>query len=173
MGRSKIHKENIWEIIWFSIVDTVWKKILIETFLFIFIISFSEIVVTSANIQSRLSYTWFSFLWMLLFPAFLLFHYIKYHKIEKFGEEGKFTDVYDGFKNNHMSKLYHFVFCIRRILSSIVLVSLLKSNLISRLVIFDEIQVIALIYAIYIRPFDSIVENFMEIWMSFYYCSFA
>ena len=173
--REKKCIKKIFEKLFDFLSLTVYVRILIEAFLFIFIISLSEIVVTSANIQSRLSYAWawISFLWMLLFPAFLLFHYIKYHKTEKFGEEGKFTEVYDGFKNNHLSKLYHFAFCIRRILSGIVLVSLRTSNLIARLVIFDTIQIIALLYTIFVRPFDSITENFMEILNEFVFLFFC
>lgn len=92
---------------------TIYIRVTLEIYYFLFIIAFSEMIVNAGNIQEGLSYAAAVITVVLSFalPAIMLWHYIKYHKTEGFGEEGKCTELYDGFKTKKLCKLYFFIFC--------------------------------------------------------------
>jgi len=144
---------------------TVYIRVVIEAFYYILVCSLSEIVENVGNIQKPLSYTaaFFATIVTLLLPLAFIYHFCKYKNTENFGEEGKFNEIYDGFKKNTLSRLYFFIFSCRRVSSALIVVLLRTGPLALRLILFDLVQLASLGYVIKIRPFNNHLENFLEI----------
>ena len=144
---------------------TLYVRITIEAFYFVFLTALSEIAENTDNVKDATSYTFAIILIgiSVVFMVFLMWHYCKYSKTDDFGEEGRLTEAYDGFKAKPLCQLYYFIFCSRRVLNAIIVVSLRTANIYARLVLFNFIQVLALLYAVVIRPFDTVTDNIMEV----------
>ena len=91
---------------------TVYVRLIIEAFSFILINSLSEIVVNATDIQEVFSFVVaiLTTIFFLSIPIFLLLHYYKYRKISNLAEDGKFTELYDGFKPKAICQLYNCIF---------------------------------------------------------------
>ena len=89
-------------------------------------------------------------------------HYYKYRDGARI-ESKYLSELYEGTKNKPLSKLYTFIFIIRRFITALVLVSMRDLNIWIRCIFFSIVQFFALVYAILIRPFDSTKDNIIEI----------
>lgn len=72
-------------------------------------------------------------------------------------------EIFDGLKPKHLAKLYHFAFTLRRLI--IVAIVIFMEHILTsvRLFTFIMFQFCAFLYVIYVRPFDNIKDNLIEI----------
>ena len=89
-------------------------------------------------------------------------HYYKYRDGARI-ESKYLSELYEGTKNKPLSKLYIFIFIIRRFITALVLVSMRDLNIWIRCIFFSIVQFFALLYVILIRPFGSTKDNIIEI----------
>ena len=95
--------------------------------------------------------------------AFILIpvHYFKY-KEQGAIKTKYFSEIYDGIKDNTASKLFIFIFILRRFLMVAVIVFMRNANIWARCICFALIQITVLIYTIIVRPFEKIKDNLIE-----------
>ncbi|CAI2368318.1 unnamed protein product [Moneuplotes crassus] len=144
---------------------TAYVRIIIEAFFFVFLTALSEVYENIGDIQDGLSYgaAIIISLTVFLIPGFLLWHYFRYRNIQNLAEDGKLTELYDGFKPRPLCQLYNFIFCSRRILNALIVVLLSDLPILVRLLTFDIVQLAGLAYSTIIRPFEEPRDNFLEI----------
>ena len=96
--------------------------------------------------------------------AFILIpvHYFKYRQDGAI-ETRYLAEVYDGFKDTAWSKLYMFIFILRRFAMAFVIVFMREANVWIRCVFFTLIQIAALVYTFIVKPFDESKDNLIEI----------
>ena len=96
--------------------------------------------------------------------AFILIpvHYFRYRQDGAI-ETRYLAEVYDGFKDTAWSKLYMFIFILRRFAMAFVIVFMREVNVWIRCVFFTLIQIAALVYTSIVRPFDETKDNLIEI----------
>ena len=114
------------------------------------------------NIDNKVSYSLAIVVFILLFMFILIpIHYFKY--CDKGTIETKYlAEIYDGLKDNHASKLYMFIFLLKRFLMAAVIVFMRDINVWIRCISFTVIQFCVLIYLIIVRPFDDKKNNIIE-----------
>ena len=112
--------------------------------------------------DNKLSYSLAIVVFILIFMFILIpIHYFKY--CDKGTIETRyFAEIYDGFKDNHLSKLYMFIFLLKRFLMAAVIVFLRDVNVWIRCISFTVIQFCVLLYLIIVRPFDDKKNNLIE-----------
>ena len=89
-------------------------------------------------------------------------HYFKYRK--KGAIKTRYlSEIYDGFKDNSASKLFVFIFLIKRFLMACAIVFMRNANIWIRIMLFAFIQILILIYTITVRPYKKVKENLIEI----------
>ena len=109
--------------------------------------------------ENKVSYTLAIISFILIFMFILIpIHYFKY------GNKGAiqtkyFNEIYDGFKDTNLSKLYIFIFLLKRFLMAAVIVFMRDINVWIRCISFTAIQFFVLIYVIVVRPFDEKKNN--------------
>ena len=104
---------------------------------------------------------------VLLFVSLLTFLLIPIHYF-KYKQDGTIktkylSEIYDGFKDNTASKLFIFIFLLKRFLMACVIVFMRNVNIWARVILFALIQITVLIYSIIVRPFKKVKENLIEI----------
>ena len=100
---------------------------------------------------------------ILIFSFILIpVHYFKYRQNGAI-ETRYLAEVYDGFKDIAWSKLYMFIFILRRFLMASVIVFMRNTNVWIRCVSFTVIQIAALVYTLIFRPFDETNDNLIEL----------
>ena len=141
---------------------TVYLRLLTESSMFIFISLMLEISQFDNLNDNKASYS-LAIIGFVLTLSFLLipFHYFKYC------DKGTidtiyFGEIYDGFKDNHASKLYMFIFLLKRFLMACVIVFMRNANVMLRCILFISIQFCVLVYLIIFRPFEDKKNNLIE-----------
>lgn len=91
---------------------TLYIRIIIEAFFFIFINALSEVVNNADDIKNAFSYSIaiIAVIICLLMPCLLLWHYLRYRNKCNLAEDGRLTELYDGFKPKAICQLYNFIF---------------------------------------------------------------
>ena len=112
--------------------------------------------------ENGLSYT-FALLGFIASFAFILIpvHYFKYRQDGAI-ETSCLAEVYDGFKDTAWSKLYMFIFILRRFAMAIVIVFMREANVWVRCIIYTLIQIAALVYTFIVKPFEETKDNQIE-----------
>ena len=109
------------------------------------------------------SYTLALVFFIAIFSYVLIpIHYFKYRH-EGAIETNYLTEIYDGFKDNTASKLFVFIFIVKRFLMASVIVFMRNANSLVRVILFTLIQIFVLIYTIIVRPYDKVKDNLIEI----------
>jgi hypothetical protein len=116
---------------------TLYIRITLEAYFFLTICAFSEVVENISEIKEPFSYfiAIVVFLLSLAIPVLLFLHYLKFRDTE-----GRFKELYDGFKEKPLCQLYYFFFCVRRLASAIIIVALRTAPVLATLIVFDLIQ---------------------------------
>ena len=111
----------------------------------------------------KLSYSIAVLIFILSF-AFILIpvHYFKYRNGAAI-DTRYFAEIYDGIKDNTASKLFFFIFILRRFLMVAVIVFMRNANIWARCICFTLIQITVLFYTIIVRPFEKIKDNMIEL----------
>ena len=156
--------------IWYRVYDwfadffhfTVYLRLLIESSMYIFISSMLEVSQFDNIADNKASYSLAIIVFILTFMFLIIpIHYFKYWD-KGIIETRYLAEIYDGFKDTHASKLYMFVFLLKRFLMACVIVFLRNANVWLRCILFTIIQLFVLLYLIIIRPFDWVKNNLIE-----------
>ena len=112
--------------------------------------------------DNKLSYSFAIIFFISIFIFILIpIHYFKY--CDKGTIETKYlAEIYDGLKDTNLSKLYMFIFLLKRFLMACVIVFLRDANIWLRCVLFAIIQLLVLLYIIIVRPFEDKKNNLIE-----------
>ena len=96
--------------------------------------------------------------------AFILIpiHYFKYRQHGAI-KTRYLSEVYDGFKDNAASKLFLFLFIVKRFMMACVIVFMRNMNNWVRIILFALVQITYLIYTIIVRPYQKVKDNLIEI----------
>ena len=96
--------------------------------------------------------------------AFILIpvHYFRYRQDGAI-ETRYLAEVYDGFKDTAWSKLYMFIFILRRFAMAFVVVFMRDADVWIRCSFYTLIQIAALVYTFIVKPFDESKDNLIEI----------
>ena len=94
--------------------------------------------------------------------ALIPIHYFKYKKQGTI-KTRYLSEVYDGFKDNNASKLFVFIFILKRFLMASIVVFMRNANVWARIILFTFIQITVLFYTIIVRPYETIKDNLIEI----------
>ena len=89
-------------------------------------------------------------------------HYLKFRKNSIEGSK-YFEELYEGTKSNSTSRLYIFIFIVRRAITALSLVMFRALNVWIRCISFTSIQLASAIFTIIVKPFDSAKDNIIEI----------
>ena len=113
--------------------------------------------------ENGLSYT-FAVLGFIASFAFILLavHYFKYRQGGAI-QTKYLKEVYDELKDTAWSKLYIFIFILRRFLMASVIVFMRDANVWIRCIFYTLIQIAALVYTFFVRPFEETKDNLIEI----------
>ena len=112
--------------------------------------------------DNGLSYT-FALLGLIASLAFFLIpvHYFKYRQGGAI-ETRYLIEIYNGFNDTAWSKLYMFIFILRRFAMAIVIVFMREANVWVRCIIYTLIQIAALVYTFIVKPFEETKDNQIE-----------
>ncbi|CAI2386383.1 unnamed protein product [Moneuplotes crassus] len=133
-----------------------------ESFLFICIISVSEVSRILEATQHSISFSisvvivFLLFLFMCLVPILLF-------KVKNPHESPYVRELFDGFKKQKLAQLYSFTFLLRRFIIVIVIVALRSSDLMTRLFVYLILQVLWLILGVIVRYHEEKCQNILEI----------
>ena len=112
--------------------------------------------------DNGLSYS-FALLGLIASLAFFLIpvHYFKYRQVGTI-QTSYLAELYDGFKDTSWSKLYMFIFILRRFAMAIVIVFMRDANVWVKCIIYTLIQIAALVYTFIVKPFEETKDNQIE-----------
>jgi hypothetical protein len=130
--------------------------------MFSFLAALTEVIRTEKASKHPYSYT-FAFLYLILlslFPVGVCSYYL--YKKSKTIENQYVVELYKDLKKTHISKLFHFYFILRRIIIVLLVVTLKDINTNKRISIFTSFQILAFLYVVMFRPFESDKDNIIE-----------
>ena len=164
----RYHKDCVFKFwIWLLklLTFSVYIRKFIESFLFLSISSSQELSKLKTHSKSEIISFWFSlaillFLWLT--SILLMTFHSKSMKSDFNVRKFWVKEFYEGFKMTHFSKLYFFMFTMRRIvLTSWIFFgdSLSKT---ARVCVFAALQLPSLSYTIMCRPYSETKENLWE-----------
>ena len=112
--------------------------------------------------DNGLSYT-FALVGFIASFAFILIpvHYFKYRQDGAIKTK-YLKEVYYDFKDTTWSKLYMFIFILRRFTMALVIVFMRDANVWVRCIFYTLIQIVTLVYTLKIKPFKEANDNTIE-----------
>ena len=143
---------------------TIYVRLFIEALLFMFISSMLEISQFDSINHNLASYiiSCLSLSFICLVVSLIPIHYLKFRKNSIEGSK-YFEELYEGTKSNSTSRLYIFIFIVRRAITALSLVMFRALNVWIRCISFTSIQLASAIFTIIVKPFDSAKDNIIEI----------
>jgi succinate dehydrogenase hydrophobic anchor subunit len=144
---------------------TIYLRVLIEGFLFLYLSSLSEIYTTDFSSSAKTS----SFLtsviiFVCLWSGFGFISYIWTVSTKRnFDKEtSKFGELFEGLKSKKYPHFFQVVFLSRRILSATWIVLSIGLVVEARVVVYILIQILSFSYLLIIRPFEDRQDNIIE-----------
>ena len=151
---------------WFSGLFhfSIYLRICIEAILFIFISFILELSQFDSFEGHKVSYiiTWVSLLVITILVILLPIHFFVFRTGGKIRTKF-FSELYNGTKDKPLWKLNTLVFIIRRLLWTLVVVLMRNTDIWSRTIVFTCIQILALAYSVFIRPFQATKDTIIDI----------
>lgn len=140
----------------------IYLRMIIEAYIFSILISTNELSRTGEAWQHLTSYSIAAVYntTIIILVVAILVCYLKKPDVSK---SVYLTELFDGFKDKRMAKIYYLVFLLRRALIISIIIGLRNKNVYFKLGIFVSLQLIAFMYVAIIRPFDNSQENLIDI----------
>ncbi|CAI2379352.1 unnamed protein product [Moneuplotes crassus] len=161
-SKTKGCKSKIYDYFCDLFCFKLYLRYFLECFLFICVISVSEITRATDAPQNSISYsvgvvtTFLLLLFMALVP-------ILYFKVKNPDENKYVKELFEGFKKQKLAQLYNFTFLLRRFLLVTVIVAFRSSDIMLKLLIYMLLQILWLTLAVIIRHHDKKCPNIIEI----------
>ena len=149
-----------------SLTFSVYIRKFLETFMLFTISSASELYSAQLHSTPKIISFWSSAILTILlalFPAIIFGLHSKSMETSQSSKMNMVAELFDSFKRNRISKLYFFVFTVRRLV--LVWWIILGDSLpkMVRICVFCLLQIPSLPYLIIWRPYDRAKENLWEI----------
>lgn len=106
------------------------------------------------------------FLISIVIIMLLITVYVKSKESSKFKY---FAEIYDGFKSSHLSKFYHIIFLLRRLLITAIVILMRDTKIYTKLGIYLCLQIISFLYIAVMRPSESVQQNMIDFWNDLIY----
>lgn len=141
---------------------TIYLRLLLEVYLFALISSANEVYYYQNAPYFTVSYI-FSIgiiIFLLLFMLFTIFYFIKYGTRSMSWK--LFQELYKETQDKKISKLFPFVFLLRRTLVVAILILMKSVPEIARVSAYIGLQILSVAYILYVRPLRTMRDNFIE-----------
>lgn len=141
---------------------TIYLRLLLEVYLFVLISSANEVYYYQNAPYFTVSYI-FSIgimIFLLLFMLFTIFYFIKYGTGSISWK--LFQELYKETQDKKISKLFPFVFLLRRTLVVAILILMKSVPEIARVSAYIGLQILSVVYILYVRPLRTMRDNFIE-----------
>ena len=141
---------------------TIYLRLLLEVYLFALISSANEVYYYQNAPYFTVSYI-FSIgimIFLLLFMLFTIFYFIKYGTGSISWK--LFQELYKETQDKKISKLFPFVFLLRRTLVVAILILMKSVPEIARVSAYIGLQILSVVYILYVRPLRTMRDNFIE-----------
>lgn len=147
-----------------SFIETpsIYIRMFLEAFLFSFLVASNEVFRAESAYQNLASYT-ISILYSIAALFFVIF-ILGYYKLKKdITQTQFFTELFEGLKDKHLCKLYHFFFLLRRLLIVCVVLFMRDLDIYTKTSVFFSFQLLSLAYVVIYRPFIATQGNLIDI----------
>jgi hypothetical protein len=148
---------------------------LLETYLLIMFVVMNEISENSDETPEKaasLNIAIVILVLLIMFNILVLWQWIKSFWPNQFVKLKYFKILFDGLKNNKWSRAFPLLFLLRRGMFWIPLFVLSEWYFVYKASVFLSIEIVYFLIAILLRPFESKVDNFIEIMNEVFYCIF-
>ena len=157
---------KILKTIYKMITFTVYIRLLLEAFLFLYLSSIFEVYnlnfKTAAKIISYIFSIFLLIALLMIMASVVILWIISRNDVFNI-EISMFRELFEGIKEGKYPRLFQTVFLTRRMLSATWIVLSMNAIIDVRIVIFSIIQFASLVFLIIIRPFKELQENIIEI----------
>ncbi|CAI2384755.1 unnamed protein product [Moneuplotes crassus] len=158
---------KVYSLILYLFYFKFYLRFLLESFLFVCLVSISELFRVIEVKDHPLSYSLNAGVFVFL-VSFICLVFACYAFIKNPHKNAYANELFEGLKLNKFAKMYNFIFLIRRSLVVLIIVSMRTTSLVPRLILFACLQFASLCLTIYLRPHDrnygNIVEIINEVW---------
>lgn len=139
----------------------VYLRIFLECFVFNILSSGNELYRVENMLVNKVSFA-VSFAYFLISIVIIMLLVTVYVKSKESSKFKYFAEIYDGFKSSHLSKFYHIIFLLRRLLITAIVILMRDTKIYTKLGIYLCLQIISFLYIAVMRPSESVQQNMID-----------